>query len=430
LHYTLIFSLCPPCLCGEMTFSGESHQAVLILMHIGFIEDTHLHGGTQIWVTEATRHLLACGEGVTVLTPEGSWVAEQCAEAAAGVVTYDWEEVVNQDDHNRRIWTDALSDCDVAVCTVHPPRKGFHCSVFAAQCIKEGELKTHLIAKTGTIVPAYRREFYVPDEAIRSSVIAIADFTRKYLIDTYNIPKGMVTLIYQGTDIRRFRSTQEARAEAPQRYPLPENTGPILGCVGSFEHRKGQSVLLEAVYRLVAGPLPHLHLILVGDGPDEEMLKAQGKTMGLEKSVHFFPFTGEPEYVFERIDITVLPSLYKEGLPNVLLESMTMGVPVVASNLGGVSEVVLESETGYVVEPGDSEQLADAIHWLWSDPAAYRRMSECGRGLVEARFDKEKQFNRFLDYFRCCISSSDSLELSSFQPNAANGYKNNNLCSD
>ena len=372
-------------------------------MHIGFIEDTHLHGGTQIWVTEATRYLLACGEAVTVLTPEGSWVAEQCAEAAAGVVTYDWEEVVNQDDHNKRIWTGALSDCDVAVCTVHPPRKGFHCSVFAAQCIKEGELKTHLIAKTGTIVPAYRREFYVPDEAIRSSVIAIADFTRNYLIDTYNIPEGMVTLIYQGTDIRRFTSTQEARAEALERYPFPENAAPILGCVGSFEHRKGQLVLLEGVSRLVAGPLPHLHLMLVGDGPDEEMLKAQVKTMGLEKSVHFFPFTGEPEYVFEWIDITVLPSLYKEGLPNVLLESMAMGVPVVASNVGGVSEVVLEGKTGYVVEPGDSEQLADAIHRLWADRETCRQVSQNARRLVEEKFDRQLQFGRFLAYFRGCI---------------------------
>jgi glycosyltransferase involved in cell wall biosynthesis len=321
-------------------------------------------------------------------------------------VTYDWEGVTSQDERNQRIWTEALSGCDVAVCTVHPPRKDFQCSVFAARCIKEAQLETHFIAKTGTVVPAYRREFYLPDESIRSSVIAIAGFTRKYLIGTYNIPASMVTLIYQGTDIQRFRSSEQAHAEAFRRYPVPWNAAPILGCVGSFEPRKGQTVLLEAVSRLVAGPLPHLHLLLVGDGPDEDMLKARVKELGLEKRVHFFPFTGQPEYVFERIDITVLPSLYKEGLPNVLLESMAMKVPVVASNLGGVPEAILEGETGYLVEPGDSEQLSQAIHRLWSDPTAYRRMSEGARRLVEERFDKERQFKCFQAYFRHCTSDS------------------------
>ena len=377
-------------------------------MHICFVEDTHLHGGTQIWVTEASRHFLGRGAEVTVLAPRGSWVAEQCGQVGARVVTYHWDGVVSQDERHTRIWTDALRECNVAVCTVHPPREGFHGSVFAARCIREGGLKTHFIAKTGTIVPAYRREFYLPDEAIRSSVIAIADFTRRYLIDTYRIPEDLVTLIYQGTDVRRFKSNDKVRAEAGRRYPLPENADPILGCVGTLEHRKGQAVLFEAVAALAAGLLPDVHLMLVGDGPDEGALREKVRTMGLEKHVSFFSFTREPQYVFERLDATVLPSLYKEGLPNVLLESLAMGVPVVSSNLGGVAEVVLEGETGYKVEPGNSGQLARAIHRLWADQATYRRMSDCGRRLMGKEFDKEVQFERFLDYFDDCILGVDS----------------------
>ncbi len=377
-------------------------------MHICFVEDTPLHGGTQIWVTEASRHFLARGAGVTVLAPRGSWVAEQCGRVGARVVTYHWDGVVSQGKRHVKIWTDALRECDVAVCTVHPPREGFHCSVFAARCIRAGGLKTHFIAKTGTIVPAYRREFYLPDEAIRSSVIAIADFTRRYLVDTYRIPEDLVTLIYQGTDVRRFKSDDRTRAKAARRYPLSKNAAPILGYVGTLERRKGQAVLFEAVAALAAGLLPDVHLMLVGDGPDEETLREKVRTMGLEKHVSFFPFTSEPQYVFERLDVTVLPSLYKEGLPNVLLESLAMGVPVVSSNLGGVAEVVLEGETGYKVEPGDSDQLARAIHRLWANQAAYRRMSDCGRRLMEKEFDKKVQFERFLDFFDGCVLDVDS----------------------
>jgi len=119
--------------------------------------------------------------------------------------------------------------------------------------------------------------------------------------------------------------------------------------------------MFEALQRLAAGPLPNIHLMLVGDGPDGAHLRDLAAELGLGDHISFFPFTSEPHYVFERVDITVLPSLYKEGLPNVLQESMAMNVPVVSSRLGGVPEVVLDDRTGAMVDPGDSAQLADAV---------------------------------------------------------------------
>jgi glycosyltransferase involved in cell wall biosynthesis len=372
-------------------------------MHICFIEDTHLHGGTQIWVTEANRAFLSSGADVTILAPQDSWVIEQCTDTGARLATYDWDAVVKQEDQHVRTWTDALRPCDVAICTVHPPREGFHCSVFAARCIKGGNLKTHLIPKTGTIVPDYLREFYLPDESIRSSVIAIADFTRRYLIESYKIPAELVALIYQGTDINLMTSTSEGKAEALKRYPLPETASPILGYAGSFEHRKGLPILLQAVSILASGAAPNVHLMLVGDGPDEALLKDLVTSMNLGANVTFFPFTREPKYIFERVDITALSSLYKEGLPNILLESMSMQVPVVASDLGGVTEIVVEGETGYSFEPGDQEQLAFAIEQLWKDQAAYQQMRLNARNLMVEDFDKEVQFGRFLQYFESLI---------------------------
>ncbi len=368
-------------------------------MRIGFIEDTHLRGGTQIWVTEANRFFLEQGEETTILAPAGSFVAEECEGAGALAFTYDYENVVSMDAANQKIWTEALQTCDVAVCTVHPPRGSFHCSIFAGKCIKENKLDTILIPKTGTIVPEYKREFYLPDESIRSSVITITEFTRKHLIDSYHIPDHQVKLIYQGTDVKRFTPSKKRERKSLNRYPLPENASPILGSVGMFEERKGQVVLLEAVSKLVNDSLPNLQLILVGEGPDKLMLKNKVQELGLENNVSFFPFTREPVYVFERIDILVLSSLYKEGLPNVLLEAMSMKTPVVSSNMAGVPEIVKEGETGYMVEPGKSDQLAEAISKMWSDQSAYKKMSENGHKLMEEDFNKDQQFNYFLKYF-------------------------------
>jgi len=368
-------------------------------MRIGFIEDTHLHGGTQIWVSEATKVFINKGETVTVIAPLNSWVANECSKAGARIIAYDWDRIVSKDDGFKKIWIEGLNNCDVAVCTVHPPRNSFHCSVFGAECIKQAGLDTILIPKTGTIVPEYLREFYLPDDSINVRVISITDFTRKYLVDNYKIPSEKVELIYQGTEVVRFTSSDENKAEALRRYPLCSTAAPVLGSVGSFEERKGQSLLLEAVAKLATGSIPDIHLMLVGDGPDEEMLKAKVKTMNIEKNVTFFPFTNEPNYVFERINILVLPSLYKEGLPNVLLEAMSMGLPVIASKLAGVPEVVFDGETGYMVKPGDRNELIDAIIKLSSDKNNYLQIGKNARKLMEEKFDKRVQFNEFLKFF-------------------------------
>jgi glycosyltransferase involved in cell wall biosynthesis len=140
--------------------------------------------------------------------------------------------------------------------------------------------------------------------------------------------------------------------------------------------------------------------MLVGDGPDEAQLRDLAGELGLGDHISFFPFTSEPHLVFERINMTVLPSLYKEGLPNVLQESMAMNVPVVSSNLGGVPEVVFDGQTGYMVEPGNSEQLAGAILNLWTDQAAYRKMCTLSRDVIVERFNKENQFDQFLKTFQ------------------------------
>ena len=79
-------------------------------MHIGFIEDTDLHGGTQIWVTEAARDFLSKGHDVTILTSKSGWVAEVCKDTAARVVTYDYDAIVAEDDKNiGKNWSSGIS---------------------------------------------------------------------------------------------------------------------------------------------------------------------------------------------------------------------------------------------------------------------------------------------------------------------------------
>jgi glycosyltransferase involved in cell wall biosynthesis len=273
--------------------------------------------------------------------------------------------------------------------------------MFAGECIREGGLDTFLIPKTGSIVPWYKREYYVPEPEINHSVICITGFTRDYLISDYKIPADKIELIYQGTEVDRFTSTPETKAEALVRYKLPENAFPVLGSVGAIEDRKGQIILLQAMKKLIdSGRLPDVHAMFVGEGPDAEMLKAVTKVYGLDDHVSFFPFTNEPNYVFERIDILAFPSLYKEGLPNVILEAMSMRIPVVSSRLAGIPEAVIHGETGYLTDPGNVEAFADGIEFLAESRETCQKLGNASRKLMETKMDKMKQFDIFLNYFK------------------------------
>ncbi len=139
--------------------------------------------------------------------------------------------------------------------------------------------------------------------------------------------------------------------------------------------------------------------MLVGDGPDEEKLKARVKEMNLQDNVSFFPFTSEPQFIFEKLDILVLSSLYKEGLPNVILEAMSMELPVVSSKLAGVPEVVVDGETGYMTEPGNADDIANAVEKIFSDKENYKKMAMNARKLMASNFDKKNQFKAFADFF-------------------------------
>ena len=374
-------------------------------MHIGFIEDTPLRGGTQIWVSEAVKKFVEAGEKVSVIAPEGTFVAQTCAEYGATVTTYDFDDIVLNPDKYKQAWIAGLSPCDVAVTTVHPPRNGFHCVGFGAECIKAGNLKTIMIPKTGSIVPWYKREYYMPDPDVATHVICITDFTRKYLEDVYKIPAEKISLVYQGTEVDRFTSSEASKVEALKRYPLQKNSHPVLGSIGAMENRKGQIIILQAVKLLLdADKLPDIHVMFVGEGPDEAMLKAVTKVYGLEEHISFFPFTSEPNYVFDRIDILAFPSLYKEGLPNVLLEAMSMKVPVISTEITGIPEVVFNGETGFLTDVGNVEQFAEAIEKIAKNSETCVEMGEKARTLMENKMNKKYQFDAFLKCFHQLIT--------------------------
>ena len=372
-------------------------------MHIAFIEDTELHGGTQLWVMDAIHFFHGQGWIITVITPKNGWIAKESREInlKLNLVTYDYLDIISQTKEDLKIWGTALKNSDIAVCTVHPPRKSFHCAMFAAKCIAELELKVKLVTKTGTIVPSYKRQFYLPDELIDSRIITITRTIQEFLTSEYEIPEKKILLLYQGIDLNYFRGKEKVD-QSPLGNRLKKSK-PIIGCIGSLEQRKGQIYLLKAVDVIRKGTLPNIHLLIVGDGPDEEMLINVINELKLHSNVSIIPFTRNTKRIYQACDILALPSISKEGLPNVILEGFALNIPCVASKIGGIPEVVKNGYSGYLVEPGNVEDLVDALVTLWKDQGKFTEMGQQARRLVVDHHNRETQMFQFEKYFKSLL---------------------------
>jgi glycosyltransferase involved in cell wall biosynthesis len=167
--------------------------------------------------------------------------------------------------------------------------------------------------------------------------------------------------------------------------------------IGRLAAVKGVPLLLEAFAR-VRPSYPDARLTLVGDGPDRAALEAQATTLGLTGTARFAGYRSQEEVaaLLAEADMLVLPS-FAEGLPVVLMEALASRIPVIATQVAAVAELVRDGETGYLVPPGDVESLADRIDRLLADPELCRRMGEAGRVIVLTQHDVQQEAGKLFN---------------------------------
>lgn len=177
----------------------------------------------------------------------------------------------------------------------------------------------------------------------------------------------------------------------------------VAGVVGRLSPEKGQLCFLRAL-DLVRLEFPQVVGLLVGDGQDRAMLKAEAKELGLEKAVFFAGHTGCVGDFYRAMDVLVMPSL-SEGMPNVALEAMMFAKPVVASRVGGVPEVVVDGETGFMAKAGDADALAFALMRMLTSPLGMQVMGEAGRRRALENFSPKVRVERMLALYEQLFSA-------------------------
>jgi len=168
---------------------------------------------------------------------------------------------------------------------------------------------------------------------------------------------------------------------------------PIVGVVARLEPPKGVHLLLEAVARLHRRGTVRSRLVVVGDGSAREALMDQARALGLTEWVYFAGFRPDSWRAYGGFEVAVVPSL-QDGFPLAGLEAMAAGRPVVASDAGGLPEMVEHGETGLVFPAGDVDALADCLQALLTDPARARAMGRRARERFLERFHLDQMVQR------------------------------------
>lgn len=202
-----------------------------------------------------------------------------------------------------------------------------------------------------------------------------------------------IRLAYHGLDLGLL----------PELSPFSGASPPIILAVGRFVAKKGFAYLLDA-----AGILKregrHFEVRFIGDGPDRAALESQVNRLGIRNEVRFLGVRPNAE-VFDQIDaarVVAVPSVVTDegdmdGLPNVVLEALGMSRPVVGSRVSAIPEVLVDGETGFLVAPGDANELAAKLGLLLDDPTLAARLGRQGRMRIVRDFDVKKNVRMVID---------------------------------
>jgi glycosyltransferase involved in cell wall biosynthesis len=170
----------------------------------------------------------------------------------------------------------------------------------------------------------------------------------------------------------------------------------VIGYLGRLSGEKGLRFLIDAVHEL-ADELP-MKLLIVGDGPQQSELEEIVDSLGLSDRVVFAGFQTDPEAWLPAFDVSVLPSL-TEGTPVALLEAMAARVPLIATNVGGVPQVIADGTNGLLVPAGDAWALSVAIRTLIRDPELMRRLAAAGLETVRTRYGLDSWCRRLEEQY-------------------------------
>lgn len=243
------------------------------------------------------------------------------------------------------------------------------------------------------LVRSFFKKAYIRKSIKADKIIVISNLIKNELINDLNIPKDKIETIYSGVDLDDFYALDEKTIENEKKKYGFFRESKIIGYVGRLHEEKGINILIDSFYQ-VSRRFDHLYLLLAGDGPEKNKLEAQALRLGLEKKVLFLGHKENIPLFMNLIDIFVLPSVVRESFGIVLIEAMACSKVVVASELGGIPEIINSGADGFLFEPGNEKELTDHLSKILSDEKLMQQIGASALKRVKRYFSVDVMVNK------------------------------------
>jgi glycosyltransferase involved in cell wall biosynthesis len=232
-------------------------------------------------------------------------------------------------------------------------------------------------------------------EHLANKVIVVSEATRHHYA-RQGFKDAKLTTIYNGIDAIRFQKNEEERNAKTQMLAIPEESK-VITTVAVLREAKGIIYMLEALPAILK-EIPQTYYVIAGDGDQRIFLESASKLSGIAGHVIFLGHRKNIAEILAASDLFVYPTL-RDALPTALFEAMAAGVPIVASQVGGVPEIVENNVSGLLVPPADPKKLAQACTRLLTDPELAKRLSSEACRTVLQRFDVRRHSNELLKIY-------------------------------
>lgn len=226
-------------------------------------------------------------------------------------------------------------------------------------------------------------------------IITTGEDIRKNMININKFNPDKIFSIPTGVDLERFN---------PEKVKPAFNTSEFtVGTIGVLRSWKGHVYLLEAI-PLILNHIPNIKFYIVGDGPQRENIKNHIKKLNIEKWVIMTGHREDVPEILASLDVVVHPSYANEGVPQAVIQAMAMRKCVLASNIIGIREVIIDNETGLLIKPKNPQEIAEKILYIYKNRSVIQTLGENARKLIICKYSVNEMLKNIEEIYRKLVS--------------------------
>jgi len=292
-----------------------------------------------------------------------------------------------------------LRDNNIEIVHTHD----FYTNVFGIAAARLANVKCKIASKRETSAVRSKAQKIIEKRIFKMAdrIVANSEAVKNYLISE-NVAADKIKVIYNGLDAARLTPTQTNRTKIRESLNLPiDENAKFITLVANLRHEvKNQPMFLRAAQKVLQ-KFPDAHFVLAGEGDLKTNLENLAKELEIEKNTHFIGRCTQIPELLSISYVCVLTS-FAEGFSNSIIEYMSAGKPVVATEVGGAVEAIIENETGFLVESNDDEAMANRLIELLENEEKAVKFGEKAKQIVEEKFSMRNQLDKTLELYGIC----------------------------